>query len=123
MIAACEPELIAATMFALLPPLPANAVPATKVSARTIFGMTFMAPSLVRRGVGGVLAGGVVHAHVGREDELVELGGRQLGVASDRGVRRRRERADRRVGRREQLRRVDETTRRRVECVGRQHAL
>src|SRR5690242_10571983 len=116
MIASCEPEATAAWILAALPPLPANAGEATNIAeaarmpAASLVPMVFMVFSFPRgsvgRRVGVVLAAVVVHAHVGREDELVELGRRELGVALLLRVRRRGERADARVGRREQLRRV-----------------
>src|SRR3954464_11593928 len=88
MIASCEPDATACLMFAALPPLPAFAVPAAqsaRATAASLF-MFFMVCSfrprwgLVRRAVRVVRTSEVVHAHVGREDELVELGRGELGV-------------------------------------------
>src|SRR5690349_4793372 len=80
MIASCDPDATASAIRALLPPLPAlAAVAAHRVSATAVsLVMVFIevllsAVGSVRAVVRVVRAGVVVHTHVSREDELVEL--------------------------------------------------
>src|ERR1041384_7892589 len=116
MIASVEREATAAWIAAALPPLPANAVEGardaspSKPTAATLRAMFFMVILRVRGWLVDlqlrvVLARVVVHAHVGGEDQQVELLGSEVDTAV-RLVVRVRECAHGEVGRREQLRRV-----------------
>src|SRR5262249_21171716 len=116
MIASVEPEATAAWIAAALPPRPAYvaegaAASARKATAASLVPMFFMVVLRVPRWLvdaeaGVVFTGVEVHAHVGREDEGVELLGREIGLALVDQVRRGRERAGRLRRSREQLRRV-----------------
>src|SRR5262249_2855804 len=100
-IASGEPDATAAWISSGLPPLPASAgdeASARRPTAASWMAMFFMVILRVARWRSGglqraVLAGIEQHATVGIDDQLVELGRRQIGALA-RHVRRGRERPD-----------------------------